>query len=79
MLSATRLSSALVTAPKACTPCADAKPEAASEGAAGLLVPAISGAALLAAWLAERGEVQREVWLGLYVASYVVVGWGAFL
>jgi Cd2+/Zn2+-exporting ATPase len=79
MLSATPLSSALVTAPQACTTCADEKPEAESEGASGLLVPAISGAALLAAWLAERNEFQREAWLGLYAASYLVAGWGAFL
>ena len=60
MLSAPPLSSVLVTAPQACTNCATETPEAESEGASGLLVPAISGAMLLAAWLAERNDFQRE-------------------
>ena len=79
MLSAPPLSSVLVTAPQACTNCAAETPEAESEGASGLLVPVISGATLLAAWLAERNDFQREAWLGLYAASYLVAGWGAFL
>ena len=79
MVSGTRLSSALVNAPSASTNCPAETPEAEPEGAAGLLVPALSGAALLAAWLLERGEFQREAWLGLYAASYLVAGWGAFV
>jgi Cd2+/Zn2+-exporting ATPase len=79
MLSAPPLSSALVIAPQACTNCAAETPEAESEGASDLLVPAFSGAMLLAAWLAERNDFQREAWLGLYAASYLVAGWGTFL
>ena len=79
MVSATPLSSTLVTTAKACPTCSEAPSEEEPEGAAGLLVPTISGAALLAAWLLERNGAPREACLALYATAYLVAGWGAFL
>jgi Cd2+/Zn2+-exporting ATPase len=79
MVSAGRGYLRLMSVPHACADCASEPAEAESEGASGLLVPAIAGASLLAAWWLERENATREVWLGLYALAYLVAGWSAFL
>jgi Cd2+/Zn2+-exporting ATPase len=44
-----------------------------------LAEPALAGAALLAAWLCERGEAPTWAWGTLYVASYAIAGHAALL
>jgi Cd2+/Zn2+-exporting ATPase len=79
MVSATRGYLRRMSVPHACATCASEPTETESEGASGLLVPAVAGASLLAAWWLERQDATREMWLGLYALAYLVAGWGAFL